>query len=79
MTIGGAGDWTFNGDIQGHGALTTLVGQEGKLTMNGTGTVTLNGDNNFVGGVEIANSGTVVGDIGNNASLTFTANGTLRR
>ena len=69
MTITGGGNWTFNsGGINAE----TVDGSGGKLTMGGTGTLTLNNNgNNFAGGVEIA-SGTVVGNIGNNAQLTFT-------
>ncbi len=70
FTLAGAGDLNVTGAIGNGtgGALAT------KLTLNGTGTVTLDGDNNY-GGITTMNSGTLVLN-GNNATTgNFDLNG----
>ncbi|MCL2006184.1 MAG: autotransporter domain-containing protein [Planctomycetaceae bacterium] len=61
MTVTGRGDWTFTGNIIADADRSSLDGQ-GKLVLDGdyTGTVTLNGNNTFVGGVDIL-GGTLAG------------------
>ena len=55
MTVTGNGNGTINGNMTGDGAAsaTTLIGRTGKLLKEGTGTLILNGNNEFKGGTTV--------------------------
>ena len=76
MKVANTDNLTINGNIIAEGTATTLTSNNsGKLIKSHAGTLTLNGFNDFRGGVEIA-AGTLDGDIGQRTSLAFTGNGT---
>ena len=69
MFVIGEGDWIFNGNIGGVQRPITDIAtgmttpSSGGLFMNGTGTITLNGENRFVGDIMLGGGVKVVDDI----------------
>lgn len=69
MTVSGADNWTFNGNIIADGTRTTLRNMDGKLLVNNaSGQLTLNGRNEFHGGIDIT-GGTPTIVLGNDLAL----------
>jgi len=90
MTVTGDGDWTFIGDITGDGEATTLIGHSGALTKEGTGTLILDGTNEFKGSATVVGAtvragtlqigrGGTSGTMANNIVVAASANVTFDR
>lgn len=60
MTANNTRDLKIDGNIFGTGELTTLIGKDGSLTKQGTGSLTLDGINRFEGDISLNRGTTIV-------------------
>ena len=58
MAVNNTGSLTIDGNILGDSKLTTLIGKDGSLTKEGTGSLTLPGISRFHGGINLNNGET---------------------